>query len=84
MLMVSKGSKQENISNVQNLQKIYLYICIYFFYGTFSSHARLLITLTMPRTAHFMRVLRTKSEIAQTTSVDSSIAHTLWKKKKQN
>ena len=80
--MYVKGSKQANISNVQNLQKIYLYICIYFFYGTFTCASTNYLDNATNST--FMRVLRTKSEIAQTTSVDSSIAHTLWKKKKQN
>ena len=68
MLMVSEGSKQTTISSVQNPRKIYLYICCFF--PMVRSRVHLLITLTVPRTAYFMRALRTKSEVAQTTATE--------------
>ena len=42
------------------------------------SRARLQITLTVQQTAHF-----TRAGVALTNAVDSSIAHTPWKKRKE-
>ena len=53
-----------------------MYVCIVF--SMVRSHARLRITLTVQRTAHF-----TQAGVAPTNAADSSIAHTLWKKRKQ-
>ena len=53
-------------------------VCMYsFFYGTFTRASTNYID-TARRTAHFTRVRE-----ALTNAVDSSIAHTLWKKRKQ-
>ena len=62
---------------VFEIRDIYLYECKYIYYlPMVRSRAHLLITLTALLTAHFMRALRTKSEVSQTTAADSSIAHT--------
>ena len=61
---------------------IYMYVHMYsFFYGTFMCASTNYLDSGM--TANFTWVLRTKSKVALTTAADSSIVHTL-KKRKQN
>ena len=57
---------------------VYMYICRYIVLSMVRSRTRLRITLTARRTGHF-----TWAGVALTNTVDSSIAHTPWKKRKQ-
>ena len=70
-------------SYVLNIHKYVLciYVCMYgFFYSTFTCPFTNYLHSSMIST--FTWVLRTKSGVALTTAVDSSIVHTPWKKRK--
>ena len=82
-LLASKRSKRAPISSVQwksalcnNCMYVCMYVCIVF--SMVNSCARLPITLTAQRIAHFMW-----AGVALTNAWDSSMAHTPRKKRKQ-
>ena len=82
-LLASKRSKRAPISSVQwksALCNICMYVCMYIciVFSMVHSCARLPITLTAQRIAHFMW-----AGVALTNAWDSSMAHTPQKKRKQ-